>query len=102
VTTATSLLDSLSATLAGITDEATATAALPSLQANARDIGNLKTTVEALTPEQRKPVAALITETLPKLIKSIDIASQTSSGVNDIIKPSLDPVFANLDEMSKN
>lgn len=102
VMTATSLLDSLSATLAGITDEASATAALPSLEANAREIEKLKTSSEALSPEQRQPLAALITETLPKLMKSIDTASQTSSSVNDIIKPVLDPMFANLDAMSKN
>jgi hypothetical protein len=102
VTTATSLLDSLSATLAGITDEASATSALPSLEANAREIEALKTSADALTPEQRQPLAALITETLPKLMKSIDTASQTSSSVNDIIKPVLDPMFANLDAMSKS
>lgn len=102
VTTATSLLDSLSATLASITDEASATAALPSLEANAREIQALKTSADALTPEQRQPLAALITETLPKLMKSIDTASQTSSSVNDIIKPVLDPMFANLDAMSKS
>lgn len=102
VATATSLLDSLSATLTGITDEASATTALPSLEANAREIEKLKTSAEALSPEQRQPLAALITETLPKLMKSIDTASQTSSSVNDIIKPVLDPMFANLDAMSKS
>jgi hypothetical protein len=96
----TRVIDNLKTSLEGITDSATAEAALPKIQ---EADGQLKTAddlVAKLSPEQKKQVATLIAGAMPTLNQLFDKVLAIP-GVAAILKPVIDALRTKLDALSK-
>ncbi len=96
----TKALGSLTTALGGITDEATAKAALPSLQDIARQIDGVKTAAAVLPSEAKTPIAQLVAGTLPSIVAAVERATGIP-GAGAIITPVLEPMVANLGALAK-
>jgi hypothetical protein len=88
-------LTSLQTTVTGITDAASANAALPKLQAAEGEIGKLQATIGALSAEQKtalvttvKPLVATLNGLLDKVL--------AIPGVSDVLKPTVDSLKTKL------
>jgi hypothetical protein len=88
-------LTSLQTTVTGITDAATANAALPKLQAAEGEIGKLQATIGALSAEQKtalvttvKPLVATLNGLLDKVL--------AIPGVSEVLKPTVDSLKTKL------
>jgi hypothetical protein len=88
-------LTSLHQTLGGITDAASAQAALPKLQAAAAQIQKVQDMTGQLSPEQRKFVAGLINPVMPTLNQLFDKVLAIP-GVSAELKPAVDALRAKL------
>ncbi len=97
---ATKALGALTSTLGTVTDEATAKAALPSIEDAGKQIDGLKLAAAALTGEARKPISMLVAGALPSLTAAVEKAVGIP-GVGAILNPALQPVVANLEALSK-
>jgi hypothetical protein len=85
-------VNDVTAALGGISDEASAQAAVPRLVAiDARLVG-LKPKIEQLPDDARQTLAALMTGMLPKVQSAID-RLQATPGAGDVVKPALDPIM---------
>jgi len=93
-------LDGLTTALAGITDEATAKAAVPQLQDIAKQIEDVKTAAAPLSAEAKKPIASLVASSLPIITAAVEKAVGIP-GVAAILNPILQPLVANLEALSK-
>ena len=96
----TAAIDSLKTSLQGITDSASAKAALPKLQEADGQLSTVNNLVAKLSPEQKKAVAALIVAAMPTLNGLFDKVLAIP-GVADIAKPVIDGLKAKLDVLSK-
>ncbi len=95
----TNAVNDVAATLGGITDPASAQAAVPKLvQIDAR-LYELKPKIAKLPDDARKTLASLVTGMLPKVQSAID-RLQATPGVSELVKPALDPIMAKLDDWS--
>jgi hypothetical protein len=90
-----SILTNLTGTLAGVTDAASATAAVKSLTDADTALGGLQTAVGALTGEGKTALQTLIGGALPALRTTID-GLLADSAIGPILKPVLDGVLAKL------
>jgi hypothetical protein len=86
---------SLRTTLTGITDAASAQAALPKLQELAGQVDKVSGRVGQLSVEQRKMLAGVVSPTMTTLSQLIDKVLAVP-GVAAIIKPTLDTMKAKL------
>jgi hypothetical protein len=93
-------VDGLKTSLEGITDAATAQAALPKLQEASGALEKVNGMAGKLQAEQKSALAALITAALPVINPLLDKALAIP-GVSDIIKPAVDSVRAQLDALAK-
>ncbi len=82
-------------TLAGVTDAASATAAVTSLSEADSALGGLQTAVNSLSGEGKTALQALIATALPGLRTTID-GLLADSAIGPILKPVLDNIVAKL------
>lgn len=100
VDTTTKALNGLTTTLSGITDEASAKAAVPQLQDIANQIESVKTAAAPFSAETKRPIASLVANALPGITAAIEKATGIP-GVAAILNPILQPLLANLQTLSK-
>ena len=95
----TTVSDATSA-LEGITDKASAEAALPNLKAVETKLGELGGTVEGLPQQAKAALASLLDDSLPALQ---DLVSKVEGieGVGEVVKPTLDGIMTKLDAWAK-
>lgn len=95
----TTVSDATSA-LEGITDKASAEAALPKLQAAETKLDELSPDVEKLPQNAKEALASLLDDSLPELK---DLASKVEGmeGVGEVVKPTLDSIMAKLEAWGK-
>lgn len=92
--------DRLSSTLGGITDTASAEAALPALTSVRDDLAGMETTVAGLPPEGKSALQSLITGALPTLRETND-KLLGDSAISGVIKPVLDDILNRLTAYSQ-
>lgn len=88
-------LGALSTSLSGITDPATATAALPTLIKIDGDIDKVKTAIGAISADQRAALAGLIAPVIATVTPLFDQVLAIP-GVSDVLKPTIDDLRAKL------
>ena len=88
-------IGSLRSTLAGITDEASARAALPKLQAATAQIDKVDGLLGQLSATQRTALAGLVTPAMPALNQLLDKVLAIP-GVAEVLKPTIDTLKAKL------
>jgi small-conductance mechanosensitive channel len=91
----TTVSDAASA-LEGITDKASAEAALPSLQAVETKLDELGADVEKLPQHAKEALASLLDDSLPEL-QDLVTKVEGMEGVGEVVKPTLDGIMAKLD-----
>ena len=91
----TSVSDTVSA-LEGITDKASAEAALPNLKSVETKLDELGGTVEGLPQQAKEALASLLDDSLPAL-KELVTMVEGIEGVGEVVKPTLDGIMAKLD-----
>lgn len=89
------MLDKVSTTLGGITDKATADAAVPSLDELKGKVDGMTAQVDQLPAEGKKALASLVSAALPAL-KELSAKVTAISGAESV-KPALDAVIAKLE-----
>ena len=94
-------LGSLTMSLGGIKDEATAKTALPGLQDLAKQIDGFKAATAALPAEGKKPIASLVAAALPSITAAVEKALGVP-GAGALITPVLEPVVINLAALAKS
>jgi hypothetical protein len=95
-----SSVDALRSVLPGITDTASAQAALPKIQeatAQLSEVGDLAT---KLTPEGKSALAKLIATATPTINQMCDKVLATPE-VGDVAKPAIDELRSRLDTLSR-
>jgi hypothetical protein len=88
-------LSNLHQTLSGITDPASAQAALPKLQEAAAQIDRVQNLNGRLSPEQRRVVAGLVSPVMPSINQLFDKVLAIP-GVSSELKPAVDALKAKL------
>src|SRR5262245_38703096 len=96
----TTAVASLKTALEGITDDASAKAALPKLQEVDGQLTSLSNLVANLSADQKKALAAVVVAALPTLNQLFD-KILAIPGVGDIAKPVIDGLRTKLDSLSK-
>jgi hypothetical protein len=89
------VLGTLTTTLAGVTDTASATAAVQALTEADATLGGLEGAVGSLSAEGKTALQALIAGALPGLKSTID-GLLGDSAISGILKPTLDGILAKL------
>jgi hypothetical protein len=92
---ATDSITNLRTTLAGITDTASAQAALPKLQEVTGQIDKVSGVVGQLSAEQRKLLAGIVNPLMPTLNQLLDKVLALP-GVSEVLKPTIDALRAKL------
>jgi hypothetical protein len=82
--------------LEGVTDKATAEAALPSLQGVESKLDELSGSVEQLPQHAKEALASLLDDSLPELQDLVNKV-EGMEGVGEVVKPTLDSIMAKLD-----
>ena len=88
-------ISSLRTTLSGVTDVASAKAALPKLQEVADQIGKTGGMMGSLSADQRKVLSGLVNPTMPEVDQLFDKVLAIP-GVGEVLKPTLDTMKAKL------
>src|SRR5262249_42588088 len=88
-------LAGLRTSLQDIKDEASAQANLPRLQQATTQIDNVRGSVQQLTPEQRKVIAAIVKPTMPAMNQMFDKVLSIP-GVSEVLKPTVDTLKTQL------
>jgi hypothetical protein len=97
---ATSAVNSVYSSLAGIKDEATAQTAMPGLTKAESQFDQLSGLLGQLSPETRKALADTFAAIRPNLDQLLDKALGLP-GVGAVIKPAVDAIRSKLDELAK-
>ncbi len=92
-------ISDLRTSLQGVTDVASATAALPKLEAAKTQIDKVSSLVGQLTPDQRKIVAGVVATAMPTINRLTDRVLEIP-GVGDVLRPTIDPVKTKLADLS--
>jgi hypothetical protein len=95
----TKAVDEVTATLGGITDQASAEAALPKLVEIDGRLYELQSKIEQLPDATRKTFASLVTTMLPKVESAIE-RLRKMPGASDVVSPAIEPIKAKLDDWS--
>jgi hypothetical protein len=88
-------MDSVSSAFAGITDVASAEAALPQLTEARDTLTGLESTVSALPAEGKTALQQLVSAALPTIQSSADTLL-ADSAVAGVVKPVVDEIIAKL------
>lgn len=99
-TQVTSVFDGLKTTIGGITDAATAQAALPKLQDAVKSVDGLSGILPKLSGDQRTMLSGLINAALPTL-KDLIAKVLAIPGVGDVLKPTADALLGKIDALTK-
>lgn len=99
-TQVTSVFDGLKTTLGGITDAASAQAALPKLQEAVKTVDGMSGAVGKLSTAQKTAFGALIAAALP-VLKELVGKVVAIPGVGDVVKPTLDDLVGKIEAMAK-
>ena len=91
----TATLDTLRGTFSGITDAATAQAALPDLTAARDTLSGLETQINALPAEGKSALQSLVASALPAIEASAN-GLLANSAVAGVVKPVVDDIIARL------
>ncbi len=97
---ATTILNSLKASIGGVKDAATAKKALPDFQNIAGQLEKLKGGAMALSADARHPLVQMISAALPGVASSIDTVMKIP-GVAAVLKPVMDQVMGHLGTLGK-
>jgi hypothetical protein len=89
----------LRSTLAGVTDAASAEAALPKLRNITAQIDQVDELIGRMTPEQRKLLAGIVSRLMPTLNQLFDKVLAIP-GVSEVLKPTIDLIKAKLAMLS--
>ena len=89
----------LRSTLGGVTDAASAEAALPKLRNITAQIDQVDDLIRRMTPEQRKLLAGIVSPLMPTLNQLFDKVLAIP-GVSEVLKPTIDLVKAKLAMLS--
>jgi hypothetical protein len=87
-------------TLEGITDSASAQAALPVIKDATTKLGDLGSTIAKLPAAERSPLAALVSTVRPS-IDELTKKVLAVPGVDTVAKPAIDQLNAKLDDLAK-
>jgi hypothetical protein len=98
--TLTKTMGDLQTTLSGVTDVATATAAVPKLQEQAQALEGLAGSAGKLGMMQKTALGAMINTALPPLRAAADKVT-AMPGVGDVIKPVIDGIFVKIEALAK-
>jgi hypothetical protein len=98
--TLTDSLGGLTTALTGVTDPASATAAVSKIADSAKGIASIGGLASQFTPEQKAAVGALVNVSLPGL-NALVAKVEAIPGVGDILKPVVDPVIGQLGALAK-
>lgn len=94
------MVSDTTSSLSGITDKASAEAALPSLEAVQTKLDDLSGTVSGLSEEGKEALASLLADGLPSL-QELVTKVEGMEGVGEVVKPTLDAIMGKLDEWAK-
>ena len=89
----------LRSTLAGVTDAASAEAALPKLRNITAQIDQVDELIGRMTPEQRKLLAGIVSPLMPALNQLFDKVLAIPA-VSEVLKPTIDLIKAKLAMLS--
>ena len=92
-------LTDLQTSLQGVTDVASAQAALPKLEAAKTQIDKVSNLAGQLTPDQRKTIAGMIAAVMPTINRLTDRVLEIP-GVGDVLRSTIDPVKTKLADLS--
>jgi hypothetical protein len=95
-----SSISTLKAALPGITDTATAQAALPKINGAVAQLNDINARAAKLSPEARSALAKLITAVKPTINQMCDKVMATP-GVGTVVKPAIDDLQARLDTLAR-
>jgi vacuolar-type H+-ATPase subunit H len=95
----TTVSDTVSA-LEGITDRASAEAALPDLQAVEGKLDELSGRIEQLPQQGKEALASLLDDSLPELQDLVNKV-EGMEGVGEVVKPTLDGIMTKLEAWGK-
>jgi hypothetical protein len=96
----TGVVDRTSDALSGITDVASAEAALPALNEARTKLDDLTPTVEQLPENAKTTLASAVGGMLPELRTLVDQVNGIE-GVGEVVKPAVEPIMAKLDAWAK-
>jgi ABC-type transporter Mla subunit MlaD len=96
----TGVVDRTSDALSGITDAASAEAALPALNEVRTKLDDLTATVDQLPAEAKTTLSGVVSGMLPKLQALVDQVSGIE-GVGEVVKSAVEPIMAKLDAWAK-
>jgi len=96
----TGVVDRTSDALSGITDVASAEAALPALNEVRTKLDDLTPTVEQLPESAKTTLAGAVGGMLPELRTLVDQVNGIE-GVGEVVKPAVEPIMAKLDAWAK-
>ena len=96
----TGVVDRTSAALSGITDAASAEAALPALNEARTKLEDLTPTVEQLPENAKETLAGAVSGMLPELRTLVDKVNGIE-GAGEVVKPAVEPIMAKLDAWAK-
>jgi hypothetical protein len=95
-----SSINTLKAALPGITDTATAQAALPKINGAVAQLNDINARAAKLSPEGRSALAKLIAAVRPAINQMCDKVMATP-GVGTVVKPAIDDLQARLDSLAR-
>jgi hypothetical protein len=95
-----SSIDTLKSALPGITDSATAQAALPKINEVTAQLSDISARAAKLPPEGRSALAKLIVVVRPSINQMCDKVMATP-GVGAVAKPAIDDLQARLDALAR-
>jgi Bacterial protein of unknown function (DUF937) len=96
----TAFFDGAKETLQGITDAASAQAALPKLEEMRTNVDQMSDLAAQLPAEGKQALAGLVSSAMPGLLELIDKA-MAIPGVSDVLKPVVDPMRAKLESLAQ-
>jgi hypothetical protein len=95
-----SSINTLKTALPGITDTASAQAALPKINGAVAQLNDINARAAKLSPEARSALAKLITAVRPTINQMCDKVMATP-GVGTVVKPAIDDLQARLDTLAR-
>jgi Bacterial protein of unknown function (DUF937) len=95
-----SSVDQMKTVLTGMTDAASAQAALPKLRQTAAQLDRVNSLAAQLPPDGKRAIAGLIETAMPTIKQLCDKALATP-GVSEIAKPAIDELRVKLDSLAR-
>jgi hypothetical protein len=96
-----SSLGALKSVLPGITDTATAQAALPKLRQATAQLNEVAAMATNLNPERKSALAKMVTAAAPSINQMCDKVLATP-GVGDVARPAIDELRRKIDTLSRS